>query len=166
MEEFDIDRRFRTIFIVSSSFILLPDRAAVRSALERMFRHLQPSGRILISLEIPAEPSPGSYDRWHTVRTASRSGGATIRCQSRVFRFDTEAQVYETSLLFQLMHDGQVEHEEERPFLLRWYTEAQFTELLEEVGFTAIRATRAGSGPLTGTDRQFILVAERPVADA
>jgi SAM-dependent methyltransferase len=186
METFEIDRRFGTIFIVNSSFMLLPDRAAARGALERMFRHLRPSGRVLISLDIPVEPPAVSDDRWHTVRAAVRSDGTTIRCLGRTLRFDTEAQVYETTLLYQLERGGRIEQEEERPLLLRWYTEDQFTALLAEVGFTAIRSTRAtadpstraasepptradadpprrtGSGLSFAPDREFVIVAERP----
>ncbi len=160
-EFFELERRFRTVYCVNSSFMLLPDDAATRIGLANIYRHLEPGGQVLISLEIPREPEARARDRWRTLRRAKREDGATIDCCGRLLRFDPTARVVESTLQYRELRDDQVVHEEEHDFLLHWHTQEQFAGLLREAGFTDARVELTDGSPADADARDFVFVAVR-----
>ena len=71
MESFEIPRAFRTIYCVSSSFMLLPSDGAAGSALASIHRHLQPGGRLLLALHLPGDFSEVSRTEWRVARESA-----------------------------------------------------------------------------------------------
>ncbi len=53
MQSFDLQRRYRSIFVASESFTLLTTDEDAANAIERIHSHLEPGGSALITLEIP-----------------------------------------------------------------------------------------------------------------
>ena len=76
LHELDLPRRYGVAFIPADSFGLILDRAEASAALDRLFRHLLPGGRLLFEIQRPL-PAPGRQDRW-TGRWWTRPDGAHI----------------------------------------------------------------------------------------
>ncbi len=160
MEDFAIDRRFRTIFVVSSSFMLLPELGTVRSALACIRRHLQGGGRLLAAFHLPEAPDPAASPGWRTVRESVQpDDGSIVRCESRTLRHDETRQEVESLLRYRRLRDDRVEHEEEHVFRLSWHTQAQLAELLFEAGFAEVRAVRGDWTDSRSDDRVFVIAA-------
>jgi ubiquinone/menaquinone biosynthesis C-methylase UbiE len=166
MESFEIDRSFRTIYAVSSSFNLLPTPDAMRESLRTIHRHLAPGGRLLLALHTPGELQVAAPSDWQVAREAERpSDGSQIRCLSRIVDFDPDRQTYETLYRYQQITDGRIRYEEDRGFLLHWQSQDQFSALLDGAGYVDIRALRADGKPSAPTDPVFIVAASRGSAD-
>ena len=167
MESFEIARAFRTVYCVSSSFMLLPDDDGARQALATIHRHLEPGGRLLVALHLPGDFSEMSSTEWRVAREAVRpSDGSTVRCSSMLVDVDHEARTYETLLRYELITDGHVTHQEDRSFVLHWYTRERFAELLEAAGYVDVNLVRGNGKPSQPSDRVFIVSAFRSAARA
>ena len=163
MESFSLERRFRTIFVVSSSFMILRDDETARRALGAIYRHLLPGGRVLIPLHIP-QLAPGQVvggDWFPNREAATRDDGSVVCCLGRLARFDEREQIIETTNRYQCSRDGRVEHEEDRSFVLHWHTQPQFRTMLEAAGFGDVRAVRGDWQPSAPDDPVFIFVGRR-----
>ena len=162
MESFAIDRAFRTIYCATSSFLLLPDDDAVARALANVHRHLEPGGRFVAALHLPADFAENAKTEWRVTREATRpEDGATVRCLSRLLDVSADKQSYETVIRYQLLSDNRLDYEEDRIFLLHWHTQEQFASLLAGAGFVEIQALRGTGKPSQPDDRLFTFVAER-----
>ncbi|MEJ2311776.1 MAG: class I SAM-dependent methyltransferase [Gemmatimonadales bacterium] len=139
MEDFDLDRRFRTIFVPFGSFMLLDDLDKARRALGCFRAHLEEGGCALIPLHLPwlhdvgVEPAlPGE---WRLRRVATRPEDyAVVRCFENT-SFDFDRQVQDVRLRFEVVLAGEVIEQEESEQRLRWYTQKEFAHLLEDAGF-------------------------------
>jgi SAM-dependent methyltransferase len=164
MESFAIDRVFRTIYCVSSSFMLLGDDDAARRALATIHGHLEPGGRLLVALHLP-DLSDSSGAEWRVAREAVRPlDGSIVRCWSKVLGVDDEARRYESLFRYELIAQGRVSHQEERTFLLHWYTRERFAEMLAAAGFIDVTLVRGNGKPSQPSDRVFIVSAFRSAA--
>ena len=140
MEQFDLDRRFRTIFVPFGSFMLLDDLDKARRALGCFRAHLEEGGRALIPLHLPwlhdvgVEPAPPG--EWRLRRVATRpEDDAVVRCFENT-SFDFDRQVQDVRLRFEVVLAGEVIEQEESEQRLRWYTQKEFADLLEDAGFS------------------------------
>lgn len=164
MEDFDLDRRFRTIFVPFGSFMLLDDLDEARRALRCFRAHLEAGGRVLIPLHHPwrydvgVEPAPPG--EWRLRRVATRpEDDAVVRCFENT-SFDFERQVQEVRLRFEVVLAGEVIDCEESEQRLRWYRQEEFAALLEEAGFRDHQVLEAYSWKPAGPDSvSFIFVA-------
>jgi len=142
MQDFALDRRFRTIFVPFGSFMLLDDLDRARRALSRFRAHLEEGGRVLIPLHLPwlhdvgVEPAPPG--EWRLRRVATRpEDDAVVRCFENT-TFDFDRQVQDVKLRFEVVLAGEVIDREESTQRLRWYTQEQFAGLLDEAGFSDV----------------------------
>jgi hypothetical protein len=78
MQDLELDRRYRTIFIPACSFQMLTEREEALEALRRFRTHLEPGGELLITLEVPWRDF-GVERQWRLRRSGVRpSDGATV----------------------------------------------------------------------------------------
>ena len=161
MERFDVGRRYRTVFVVSSSYLLLPDEESTRRSLACVAAHLEAGGRFVAELHDPVPPPDGSDLRWVTLRRSERPGAARVRCRGKSLRFDPDAQVVESLLRYEVLRGDETVHQEEHRFLLRWHTRDRLRALLTEAGFRDVRFEREDGTPLARGDRQYVVIAER-----
>ncbi len=139
MEDFALDRRFRTVFIPFGSFMLLDDVAKARRALSCFRAHLEFGGRVLIPLHLPwlhdVGVEPATPGEWRLRRVATRpEDDAVVRCFENT-TFDFDRQVQDVKLRFEVVLAGEVVDREEGVQRLRWYTQEEFAGLLGEAGF-------------------------------
>ncbi len=142
MEEFALDRQFRTIFVPFGSFMLLDDLDKARRALSCFRAHLEVGGRVLIPLHLPwlrdVGVEPATPGEWRLRRVATRpEDDAVVRCFENT-TFDFERQVQDVKLRFEVVLAGEVIDVEENEQRLRWYTQEEFADLLGEVGFSDV----------------------------
>lgn len=163
MEEFALERRFRTIFVPFGSFMLLDDLGRARAALRCFRAHLEAGGRALIPLHLPWRHDigvePATPGEWRLRRVATRpEDDAVVRCYENP-SFDFERQLQEVRLRFEVMRAGEVIAAEESVQLLRWYTQEEFTALLRETGFRAISVFESYSWESADADSASYLFA-------
>lgn len=142
MEDFGLERRFRTIFVPFGSFMLLDDLSRARAALRCFRAHLETGGRLLIPLHLPWRHDigvePATPGKWRLRRVATRpEDDAVVRCYENP-SFDFGRQLQEVRLRFEVVRAGEVIVVEESVQRLRWYTQEEFTSLLREAGFREI----------------------------
>ncbi|HYN33087.1 MAG TPA: class I SAM-dependent methyltransferase [Ilumatobacteraceae bacterium] len=164
IEQMDLGRMYRSIFLAGPTFNLLPDDATAASALERIREHLDPAGAALIPLFIPA-PVPDNHlgivrehidDRGRILRVSAISveRNDTARCQTTVLRYEVV--------------DGDDNQVVERPWVLHWHTQQGFRELVANAGLnaSAVFATDGSPAPHDASEFAFVLRrSDRPAAD-
>lgn len=164
MEEFALERRFRTIFVPFGSFMLLDDLDRARRALGCFHAHLDVGGRVLIPLHLPwlrdEGVEPATPGEWRLRRVATRpEDDAVVRCFEHT-TFDFDRQVQDVKLRFEVVLAGEVIERETNEQRLRWYTQEEFAGLLEEAGFNDVAALEGYTWTPAATDSaSFIMVA-------
>lgn len=165
MQEMDIPRRYRTIVVSSSSFQLLTNAEQAREALRRFLAHLEPGGASVMSLMIVWQEGAPLDTGWMISGEKVRpEDGATIRRWSREL-FDAENQLAHAQTRYEVAVDGQIVASEEHVQSpeLRWYTQEQIVQLLQEAGFANIRLRSGFTHELIKPeDTLFTVTAERP----
>ncbi len=166
MQQLDLERRFRTIFIPYATFQLLTEDADVDASLRRFRTHLTPSGRLLLPLFLPLEGDVGQdaapEGEWRLRRESDAADGGTIRCWEMA-SYDFDAQVKHSRMRFEVADDaGDIIEAEERSLGIRWYTQEQMATRLATAGFTDVEAfsghSRAAAQP---DDASFTFVGRR-----
>jgi SAM-dependent methyltransferase len=132
IEEMDLGRRYRTIFLAGPTFNLLPDDAVARAGLRRIADHLEPGGSALVPLFVPA-PTPA--DELGRPRTQRRDDGALISCATVAEERDEEARRQTRVLRYELRTDAGAEVLERR-WVLHWHTQEGFRRLVAATPLT------------------------------
>jgi len=110
MEGLDLPRRYRTIFVPSSSFQLLTDPADAAEAMRRFFTHLEPGGTLVMPFMILwTGPVDGdtAIDDWKLSTEKTRPDGAVVRIWGRSV-FDMKKKLEHTEDRFEVVKDGVV----------------------------------------------------------
>ena len=158
MESISIGRHFRSIFIAGPTFNLLPDDGVALRALQGIAAHLAEGGAALIPLFVPA-PSPRSVfgvPRLHVCDDGSEMSFTLIsETRDDVARTQTAHTRYELSTAA----GTQVA---ERDWLLHWYRDARFRELVESAQLVVKSfRTQAGAPANADDDAVVYILAKR-----
>ncbi len=146
MQSLDLPRRYRTIFVPSSSFQLLTDEADARAAMRRFFEHLLPGGVLVMpfmTLWSGEPPEDGAWSEWYVTAQRERpDDGALVRRWQRA-RYDMTPQFEHTEDRYEVIAGGEIVQTEEhrRSPAARWYTQAQASALYAAAGFVDVRMT-------------------------
>lgn len=169
MHELDLPRRYATVFVPSSSFQLLTDKAAADEALRRFNAHLSLGGVLVMSIMSklwPGDRTPPQM-QWTDWRKAGQKprpeDGALIRRAIRT-RYDIENQLEHEENRYELVVDGEVAQTEEysRCPAVRWYSQEQVIAVLERAGFNDVRVTSGFTEePATAADTTFCVMGVR-----
>jgi SAM-dependent methyltransferase len=165
MESLDLPRHYRTILVPSSTFQLITDAGAARTAMRRFSDHLLPSGALAMLLMVlwregdPLERvSPVPQER---IRPED---GAVVRRWSRVW-YEPDARLEHTEDRYEIIRDGAVLASETyfcSP-ATRWYTHDEVRALYRETGFVDVQLTREWSGePAASGDTIVTAVGTKP----
>src|SRR3972149_6614259 len=162
MPALDINRRYRTIFVPSSSFQLVTDRAQADETLRRLYRHLHDGGTLVMSI---MDVSRGADGAWQLVKECVRPGdGLTIRRWGRS-TYDASTQLESTEDRYEVMRDGKVvesEHHSRSP-ATRKYSLPQITQLMQSAGFAQVSAVSGFThGPDAVGEALFCVIGTRP----
>lgn len=130
MEELDLPRRYRSIFLAGPTFTLLPDDETALRVLKRVRHHLSDGGSALVPLFIPAPTEPHQIGK---VNEVIAEDGAILRC-SLVSAERDERNRIQRSILRYEKHSNGASVVEERAWVLHWYTQSGFRNLAEAAG--------------------------------
>lgn len=169
MESLELPRRYRTIFVPSSSFQLLTDREAAVRAMARFRDHLAPGGTLVMPFmvmwsEQRAAREPDDPWEWHVHQERERpEDGALVRRWQRS-RCDLAEQLEHTEGRYEVIVDGEVfatEHHGRSP-AARWYTQEQALALYRDAGLGDVHATRGFTfEPARGDEEMFCVFGVR-----
>jgi ubiquinone/menaquinone biosynthesis C-methylase UbiE len=168
MQALELPRRYGTIFVPSSSFLLLTDADDAREAMRRFFDHLRSGGALVMPFMVlwPGRPPEGdAWTDWRVSEAKRPEDGRIIRRHER-FRFDMAAQLEHTEERYEVVDEaGNVVAEEQhaRSPATRWYTQEQSLRLYVDAGFGDVRASSGFTfEPATPNDRIWTVIGRRP----
>jgi ubiquinone/menaquinone biosynthesis C-methylase UbiE len=167
IESLALPRRYKTILGPSSVFQLVTDPDVARTALQRLFGHLEPGGAFVTSFSFdwrPGEPlDTGWAQRFEKIRPAD---GAIVRCWTREWR-EPARQWWHTEERFEVVRDGAVVETQHRRCSPegRWYGQAEVVALFRDVGFRDVQLFHEFTHEPAGEDdRLFCVLGVKPSA--
>jgi hypothetical protein len=160
MEELDLPRRYRSIFLAGPTFTLLPDDRTALAALRAIRTHLTADGTAMVPLFVP-EPTPALQD---PVTEARRPDGVRLRVSRLSQHRDEQARTQRTVLRYERETAGETTVAD-REWILHWHTQEGFRELAAEAGLDTVSVQDADGGPAGPDDPDFTFLL-RPVPPA
>jgi SAM-dependent methyltransferase len=175
-QDLDLERRYRTIFMVGV-FEIGGNRAWDRESLRRAFDHLEPGGTLLINHELPYSGLDADrWSRWLPTRSITfpqawpeagdrrrLADGDEIELVARRISFDPLAQHETLEMRATLWHDGAVVRKETSRLHESLYFAQEIVALLEAAGFVGIEIESGYTGgPAKPDDPVVTFVAHRP----
>lgn len=163
MEDLDLGRRYRSIYLAGPTFTLLPDDDTASRALARIRDHLDPDdGGALVPLFVPPPIPPAEIDH---VREAVDADGSTIRFTITAVTRDEPGRRQEAITRYErVQHGDHAGHVVlERPWLVHWHTQEGFRALAADAGLETVAVLGADGQPAdpAATDVAFWLRARR-----
>lgn len=134
MEELDLDRCFRSIFLAGPTFTLLPDDSTALAALRAVRAHLTPDGTALVPLFVPT-PTPA--EQLGRARATTREDGALLSVAVTSEERDEVARVQRSTLRYERVLDGR-STVDERVWTIHWYTRDGFRDLARAAGLEVV----------------------------
>jgi SAM-dependent methyltransferase len=170
-------RKYRTIYMCGV-FGIGGRRDRDRTALRRIFRHLEPDGALVIANHwFPyGEWNDTQWARWlrgnrkdvpkewpAEGERRKTADGDEIESLFRLLNLDPLEQMYESQVRLRLWRDGKIVKEEEYSLKENLYFAQEVLLLLEEAGFRDIVVEGGYTGrPATPDDGMVAFVAKRP----
>ena len=149
-----LDQRFHAIVCPAGSFSLITDEYAALHALNSYFEHLEPGGRLSITL-FTEGPQDTSHFGWRLRRTG------TDRVSGNTFVVDEatgEDVTPQVTLIYNRVETfdpaGRLLHTEIRKLRTRWWHRDEFVAALRATGFTNVK--------LLGDELGWVALAIRP----
>lgn len=135
---FDINKKYKTIFISGGSFQMLSTTELAIKALGRIYHHLQKGGSFICDLWIPwDEIIDARPNVWKTGRVATRPNGEKlVVTYSKVF--DLKNQQQNAIFKYELYKDNNLEKTHIDEIKLKWFGVEEFKYLLEKAGFSNV----------------------------
>lgn len=133
LKDMSLPSRYGAVIMPTGSFCLLP-KNRVGDILASFFNHLEPGGRLVIDLLLPADFKRGETESY----SCPLDDGTGILFTS--FSRDIDWVAQKTSYIhrYELLKNGAVLKTEISNFTLSWYGISEFEMLLELAGFTKI----------------------------
>jgi SAM-dependent methyltransferase len=141
MEELDMGKLYPLIFIPGFSLQMVDSRKLLKESLLRFHQHLEPDGRLAVSLFFPWEEMedelPGD---WHLRKTLKQKDGSRLSCHQST-TIDLEKQTLVLKNHYSLSDkSGKQLREEFRDVRLLWFYPHEFHLLLHETGFELLES--------------------------
>ncbi len=157
MEELDLDRSYRLIFLAGPGFNLLTDDAFALRALERIGAHLAPGGVAWIPLFVP---EPLTAEELGMTRTAVDERGDEISVSFLSQQRDELARTQRTLLRYRRVTGGTAEVVD-REWELHWHTREGFAALASRAGLTVAGVLGEDGSPAAPSETEITVVLSR-----
>lgn len=151
MEELILPRRYRTIFVASSSFQLLLQPGQAQSAMQRFYHQLEPGGALGMTFMIIWQPGDPLLQDWSLLQEAVREDDASVRLWSWS-RYEPEIRLEHTQDRYEVLRDGVVVESElhSQSPATTWYTQDEAVTLFRQSGFDDIQVYKEWSDEPAG----------------
>jgi SAM-dependent methyltransferase len=159
MQAFALPRRYRSIFLAGASFTLLTSDADAQRALSCIHDQLEAGGSALIPLEVPdVDLVRRMLGR---VREVTNAAGERLRVSMIAFEELADGRTHSHRLRYErILPNGESELVE-RDWRKRWWSPAQFREMLEAAGFERVSMRTPGGGRVAGNAPVFVALAQK-----
>jgi hypothetical protein len=161
MQSFALAKRYRSIFLAGASFTLLISDDDARRALACIHAHLTAGGSAMIPLEI----SDLEQERRFVGRGREATSATGERLRFTVLSIDvdpaSDGRTLRRRLRYQRTRPGAAPEVLERDWRTRWWSQAQFSELLGEAGFSRTSLRGVSGGPAAPDAPVFVALAQR-----
>jgi SAM-dependent methyltransferase len=131
MEEMNLERGYRSIYLAGPTFNLLPDDDTARRALQRIAAHLDEGGRALVPLFVPERPRDLGRPREHV-----EDDGTVLRFTALDVQHDDALRLQRTWTRYERIRGDDIETLE-REWLIHWFAPGGFAQLAAEAGLHA-----------------------------
>ncbi len=150
LQDFDQSQEYNLIFIPDGSWNLILDAQAIKHCLHVIYKHLAPGGKFVFEV-ITTKLQPPALNVWCKM-VQKRSDNALIYLNT-LSTYNASSQLYKTICRYELVENNAVTKIEIEHFDLFLYQPFQMDQLLQEVGFTAIKRMKNTLGyPATEDD--------------
>lgn len=158
MQDLNLPRRYKTIYIPFRSFQLVSDRDDAIKSLQNFHAHLEPKGQLLISTGIPWDNLTGTNQgNWKIYQTAIRpSDGATVLCSGTTI-VDRIEQMQTHWNRYEIYQQGLLAETEIKMSQSRWYFKYEFVLMLEKAGFRDV-STYGDYTDIPASDKHSMIV--------
>jgi len=146
MEEMDLGRQYRSIYLAGPTFELLPDDDLALRALEVFRRHLSPGGTIMVPLWV-AEPTPAV--QLGVPREAVDDDGTVLRYTALSEEYDPARRTRRTAVTYERMPTAGPPEVVDRLWVIHWQTRQTIADLAARAGL-AVREVDPPSAPGDG----------------
>jgi SAM-dependent methyltransferase len=134
----DLGRTYAAIVCPAGTFTLLDDEARIRAALASYLEHLQPGGRLALTLSrLP--PTGEDSLRWRIRRTGTLADGTTVVVHEALLKEDGHRCQVVYNRLEAFDPDGRLRDTWLRRLRLRSWEQPEIHALLERTGFVDVR---------------------------
>jgi len=159
LQEMEMPRKYRLVFIPSGSFGLITDRDHVRESLRRIHGLLLPGGKFVFEASQHKPKESGSWPwggRW-----IQRADGAKIII-SWLGRYDAADTIPRSIHRYELIKDGRLIETEFEDFEMLHLDPGELRALLQQAGFGSIRVIKAFGGcPPAERDEDVVIECTR-----
>ena len=137
MQALRLPGRYATLYVPQCSFQILTGPDEGRAALERFRDHLQPGGRLFVSLELPRFDAldPAA---WTRLRQGRLERDGTPVCILGRGRYDPAEEILHREVRYEIEREGRTEVVLAQSLRERYYAPEAFARLLEQAGFTDV----------------------------
>lgn len=157
MQALDLQTRYSCCYVAGASFSLIDSLADAQRTLDRVFAHLLPGGRFLVSVFRPQLTPQPSAERAVECEDGTRISVCSIN--QREFSAD---QLVMTRLRYTRRKEGEVEARVERDWITRWYRRDQLLSMLQAAGFETSTARRFDGSDANSDSCDFSVIATKP----
>ncbi|WP_028594794.1 class I SAM-dependent methyltransferase [Paenibacillus assamensis] len=134
--QLSLPNQYEAIIIPTGSFLLIENRQQSIQALQRLYEHLQPGGKLIVDLFLPdTNFKIGTFEGTSTFHFPN---GDLITMESKLVEADLFNQCKVSHLKYEKWRDGNLVQTELQRFAIRWYGVEEFKLVLESLGFTDI----------------------------
>ena len=159
MQDLDLGRRFRSIYLAGPTFCLLPDDASAAAALASVAAHLEPGASALIPLFVPEPLDERVFGR--PVEHVDADGGV-LRFAVTGEDHDMAGRRLVRACRYEAMRADGVTEVIERDWVLHWYTQDDFRTLAGGAGLDVAAVLRPDASPAGPDDDTFVFWLTRP----
>lgn len=157
MEDLQLARSYRSIFLAGPTFTLLPDDDLALRALTRIREHLTEDGTALVPLWIPPPRPPESLG---SPRQATAADGTAVTFTALSEEYDETHRTRTTRSRYERHTAGEVQSTD-RDWVIHWQTQESFRELAAAAGLRVVSMTDLHGTPVTGGEEEFLVTLSR-----
>lgn len=138
MQTMGISYKYDLIFIPLCSFMLVEDWNEALNALSRFYYHLQPSGKLMITLFNPLKGMGMHSEGAAVLQQHKQRAQEDVLCYEMA-KYLPVQQIHEGTYRYEVYKDKVLVKQQIQKLNLRWYGKKELQLMLEKVGFKDIQ---------------------------
>jgi ubiquinone/menaquinone biosynthesis C-methylase UbiE len=143
IQELDLPQRYGYIFLPDRAIALLYDKSVGVHVLRRLYEHLLPGGTLALDIQTPGAQNFVT-GQWQGDWTMLPDGSIVV--DHLLFQWDEDEPILRALSKHELFVNGKLQETEVNIYVERFYTQAEFEQMLAAAGFVEIVATQAFTG--------------------